>query len=574
MTMSPLDEINELLFRLLDNEISDKGLITLKEWMNSDPQAKSYYCRFMEDYSALALRGSTAIVDPRQDNMSHNTLDDSLWSLLSQEEKNAPATECFVDDPEPQRPLIRKVTRAHTVRTINKTSLTLAILSTAALVALIIYVYVAPPKPYEVATVCDSISAQWSCDMPIKPGIRISSFSKPVQLTGGLLKMITDDNVEIVIQSPAQFQFRSYSEIALDYGKMFVKVSQQGYGFSVTTPNSKIVDLGTEFSVLCHIDGNTEVHMYKGRANVFAGPKNASKTSQLLSAGSGLKVHSADSAVEQIALEKNIIVRDIDSAAGMIWKGQSISLADLVGGGNGFGEGTLNQGVDVVTGRMADHLAAEETVSGRQGYRPAADNPFVDGVFVPGVGPGPALIASDPSITAQFPQTSGLVWGYIFNGAFHRGMTTPMHSLELNGAAYGTPERPALTVHSNQGITFDLTKIRKAIPGLSIRSFRSLAGISQTVTESLEKDKNRTFEDSPEVKKVFDAKRSKVEFWVFIDGRQVFHQEMSSLDQPAALNIPIEVSSRFLTLAVTESDDTTAYDWALFGQPELVLDSE
>ena len=100
--------------------------------------------------------------------------------------------------------------------------------------------------------------------------------------------------------------------------------------------------------------------------------------------------------------------------------------------------------------------------------------------------------------------------------------------------------------------------------------------MSETVTSSLkeEKEKFHSFDDFPEIKKVFDAMNSKVEFWVFLDGREVFHKEISSAAGADLLQIPITSRDRFLTLAVTESDDTAAYDWALFGRPELIVDYE
>ena len=358
----------------------------------------------------------------------------------------------------------------------------------------------------------------------------------------------------------------------MNYGKLFAKVSEQGLGFTVVTPNSKIVDLGTEFGVLSHINGDTEVHVYKGTANLFAGSKRANKTSQLITSGLAKKILHMGSKVKEIALEKKAVVRNINSKAGMIWNGQPISLADIVGGGNGFSGGVLYKGVDIITGNVIGKLLNSDTFNGTKGYITVPSNPYIDGVFVPGVDGGETQIISKKSQTVQFPETSGMLWGYIFNGAIHQGTTTPRHSLQLNGTVFGTNENPAIAIHSNQGLTFDLSRIRRNIPGLRINQFSSLVGVSETVASSLEKEKNRSFDDFPEVKKVFDAMSSKVEFWVFLDGRQVFHKEISSAAEADLLQIPITARDRFLTLAVTESDDTGAYDWALFAQPELTVD--
>lgn len=562
------DEISELLFRLLDNEISDKDFSKLKNYFSSDPQAKQYYCWFMADYSLLTLRATTVVGEDDKKLLQNNILEDDLWNQLLNIEKTAPAIE--ISDTEEKQ---EEVEIVQIKKKVDKIPLYVAIISSAALFLMLISAYLNPKiMPYEVATVQDSINAQGSSNLPIMPGTRISNNPEPIQLSKGIIKFITDDNVEVLLQGPSEFTFISFSEISLNYGKLFARVSEQGLGFTVTTPNSKIVDLGTEFGVLSHINGDTEIHMYKGKANLFAGSKRANKTSLLITSGLAKKVLHIGSKVKEIALEEKAVVRNINSKAGMIWNGQPISLADIVGGGNGFSGGVSNKGVDIITGNVITELLSSDTLSGPKGYITVPDNAYIDGVFVPGIDSGGTQIVSGKSQTVQFPETSGMLWGYIFNGAIHQGTTTPRHSLQLNSTVFGTNENPAIAIHSNQGITFDLSRIRRDIPGLRINQFCSLVGVSETVASSLEKDKSRSFDDFPEIKKIFDAMNSKVEFWVFLDGRQVFHKEISSAAGADLLQIPITARDRFLTLAVTESDDTFAYDWALFARPELIVD--
>ena len=137
---------------------------------------------------------------------------------------------------------MQKVMPTRTVRTINKTAILTALISSAALFLMIVWVYLAPPKPYAVATVWDSMDAQWSSGLPVQSGTRVSSHSGPIRLTHGLVKLITDDQVEVLLEAPSEFEFVSGSEVILSYGKLFARVSERGYGFSVTTRNSKVVD--------------------------------------------------------------------------------------------------------------------------------------------------------------------------------------------------------------------------------------------------------------------------------------------------------------------------------------------
>lgn len=565
------NEINELLFRLLDNEISDADLLRLSNWLGTDPQAKSYYCQFMEDTSVLTMRASVAIED-RQQAQESDILGEHFWKQMYEEEKNAPALEVITEkEPLPEPPV--RVERKQASRTISKVSLAAAVLSAAALLLIIVTVHLSPPAPYEVATVYDAMDAQWSSGLPLEPGTRIDSHWQPILLTRGILKLITDEHVEIVLEGPTEFKFISYSEISLNHGKLFARVSEQGLGFSVATPNSKIVDLGTEFGVLCHRNGDTEVYMYKGRANLFAGQKNENKISQLLLAGSAKKVNCSDSLIKEIPLEEDAVVRTIDSQAAFIWRGQSLNLADLVGGGDGFGTGQLNRGIEIATGRFIQHLPTTDTLPGPNEYIPASGVSYIDGVFVPGMRPGGTQIASTGLRTDAFPKTSGMIWGYIFNGAWHSGFDVPPHNLHLNGIVLDGRRNPAITMHSNLGMTFDLSAIRRTLPGVRICSLSSMFGVSETAVQSLKMRDFRDLDQTPGVVKLAAERQSTAEFWVFLDGKKVFQQAISSGSKGGRLTIPLDEDVRFLTLAVTESDDTFMFDWAVFVQPELILES-
>lgn len=564
--------LTEQLFRLLDNDLNADQLGHLNHLLNSDPQARLYYCCFMEDITALSLRAAADINEERPVEPENTILNEHFWIQMIEEEKNAPAVPLPPIPPRKPLPVPPAVDKMP-ARTPGRLAFATAIISAAALIFILALVHLVPSSTFEVATLYDCLGAEWSANLPLQPGIRVSAGSRPIRLMRGIIKLRTDENVEIVLESPAEFQFLSDSQISIQYGKLFARVSSQGLGFTVNTPNSKVIDLGTEFGILCHPNGDAEVHVYKGKTNLIAGRKNNQKTSQLLMAGSARKVHSQDSRISEIRLNPSAVVRAFDSRNNLLWKGESLSLADIVGGGSGFGTGKLFTGIDPIDGRISSKLKDGHIYIGPGHYQSVPENPFIDGVFVPGAH-APQTPITSTGLTADFlKKTSGTYWGYIFNGAFHQGVTSPRHELQLDGQIVGTPEYPAVTIHSNLGITFDLDAIRQSIPGLEIKTFQAVAGVSQTVRQSLEQEKNRTFDDFPEVKKVFDAGFSKVEFWVLLDGKIVFHQQRNSDQGGCPIRIPLPSEARFMTLAVTESDDTQAYDWALFVQPELTLES-
>jgi hypothetical protein len=498
-----------------------------------------------------------------------------FWDMLLKEEATAPRVE-VENAAIPEVELIQKVKREKTVRKINKTTLLTFVISAAAMISMIIYVMLVPNTPnVEVATLADTLNAQWaeSSAPTMGKNIRLMTNHTLLMLRKGYAEIVFDNNSKVVIEGPAEFQVLSYDQIKLNYGRLYATVPNESLGFIVSTPNSKIIDLGTEFGVQADISGTTELHVVKGKTSLISGPED-NKYNVLVTAGSAKRVTSNLPESVDIACNNKMFVRQFDSQRQFVWRGQKqMSLADIVGGGSGFGGGVLNTGIDLSSGSIVAALQNDGTFPGPSGYRSVAGNSCIDGVFVPGIIDGKTQIVSDGSLAVQFPKTSGLVWGYIFNGATHQGTTTPWHSLQLNGTVCGTPDNPAITIHSNQGVTFDLSKIRESIPGLTINAFHSLVGVSETVQSALQNEQNDAALNIPEIKKVFDAQRSKVEFWVFVDGRQVFHKELSSADEAESLQIPITAGDRFLTLAVTESDDGDSYDWALFARPELILES-
>lgn len=560
-------ETNTLIFKLLENCISDKEIQQLDELFSDNPDLMNHYCEYVKSYTAVRMKFNDEI-NITGETTSDDRIDEKLWLELAEYAETASKIEIPSKEPEPE-PAYEPATERSSKLSIS------VILSIAALLFIVLFIYLVPPVAtnIEVVTLTGSVRAKWA-DMngSMQNGARLLDDGTPLQLYKGLAELQFDNSARVVIEGPAEFRILAEDRIGLQYGKIYATVPQEAIGFSIYTKNAKVIDLGTEFGVQADSNGDTHLHVIKGKTTLIAGEK-SDKVSMEVGQGVAKKISAISSIISDIRCNTQLFARAFDSDNNIVWREQPvIDLADIVGGGNGFKGGVTNAGIDTTTGKIVSRLSNYKTIIGSVGYKTVYDNPYIDGVFIPGAGDGNTLITSEGSCTVLFPKTSGGLWGYIFNGAFHQGSPTTQSSLQLGGVVFGTPDNPAITIHSNQGITFDLSKIRKSKPELSITGFRSLAGVSQTVHEALEKEHDLSFDASPEVKKIFDAMKSKVEFWVFLDGKEVFHATASSASGASKLYIPITEKDKFLTLAVTESDDTTAYDWALFARPELIVD--
>ena len=125
--------------------------------------------------------------------------------------------------------------------------------------------------------------------------------------------------------------------------------------------------------------------------------------------------------------------------------------------------------------------------------------------------------------------------------------------MTLDGQTYGTDARPALLMHANLGITFDLDAIRACLTGTRIKGFTSVCGISNHVQRN----------------KTPDAV-----FYVLVDGQvRSFREIKLPVDPAVNIHIDLRRHERFLTLVCLAGVANNG-DWTIFGVPALELEGE
>ncbi len=328
-----------------------------------------------------------------------HALNPEIWRLLSEDEKTAPT----VQRPEPKqtptvmpdRPKIEAVPRR-----INKFSIASAIVSLAALLCIVTYLHFVPVVIQEqVATVTDMVDAQWAeSGISVKKGSRICTNTEPMMLRKGIAKVLFDNNTGVVIEAPAEFVLISDDQVKLNYGRLYAVVPQEAIGFTVTTPNSKIIDLGTEFGVQVDFDESTQLHVVKGKTTLVA-DQEGRKVSLQVSEGAAKAISNRSQGVMDITCEKQLFVRDIRSERNLVWRGGPLQLADMLDGDNGFsldknGESTRTAARPII-------LETPKLEPGR--YFTLDANPFIDGLFVPNGINGPVPVTADGQFSWQAP---------------------------------------------------------------------------------------------------------------------------------------------------------------------------
>lgn len=558
MSEGPDDLMN--LFLLDRAAMTPDQIHALCDWIKSDPAHARRFVRttllhrHIHDHFAASDPARKSIFEDDSLLYDPQITGQDLYELLFMEQ-HAPSTPA----PKTTEPEVEVVHRPATVkRANNRFWLWVFLTSMAVLALLLIPVFVLPFRPRIVATLTDTLDAQWAdTSAPMESGAELLNDGRPLRLLNGLAEIEFNDGVLLVLEGPAEFSVADANWLSLAYGRICAYVPPAATGFQIDTVGCRVIDMGTEFGLHAQTNGLTSVQMYTGLAALEplsptdrpSGPS----VRQTLVAGQARAVDTTGT-IQQIKIKDDFFVRQFSSETGMVWRGQRINLADIVGGGNGLGTGQLTCGIDCRTGEFVTDRPTGE-VSTAPDYQTVPTNPYIDGAFLAYPDSGPVRISTEQHVFAECPPYNGLGRYCIFNG--FRKLETPRH---LQGLDYQAGWRPYIDMHSTQGITFDLRAVRSLVRGmdkrLTIKHFSAHAGIAREAIDV--------------IRQQGETGLSHADLWVLVDGQVRAHQ--AGLN-PAESAVPIDVKlladDTFLTLVVTDGGDDGRWDWVLIVDPML-----
>ncbi len=515
MSTPPFPSMDELLQRLLDDQIEPDEMRRLGKAIREDPQVRDYYLDSLL-VSAVIRRSSQVTGE-----LSKSDLIQALSSGTS-------------------RGGSRRLGRR--------------ILSVAAILAIGVLVLASfcllrtRSSGPAIGVLAGEYETRWRGSHP-RPGepVCIGSYD----LREGMARMDLDPGTSLLLEAPCQVEFKSVAEVALKSGRLAAMVPTQARGFRVRTHAAIITDLGTEFAVIAHSDGSTETHVLKGSVTVALDPNRSGRTTSLaVEEGQAAAVDASGRTIRDgLTARADLFVLQLPSISRPPSPAGRLNLADIVGQGNGRGTGTLDRGIDVATGQAFRGPATTIRAARRNEFRPAPEFPCIDGVFVPNGALGPVVISSTGLTFSECPRTMGSYYGGPVNsGKFFDIPSQRSHIARLDGVSFGTPAHPALNLHPNAGITFDLDQIRRENPGIQIGRFTAVCGVPK---------------DLPQ------AQFSAADVWVLLDGVVRLHlQYPVDRNVVERVDIPIPAQTRFLTLVATCSGRAD-YSWVFFGDPFL-----
>lgn len=409
-------------------------------------------------------------------------------------------------------------------------------------------IQLAPPV---LAHISKSRHARWQGGaLAVDPGTTIKASS--LRLEQGLVEMIFTSGAYALLQAPCDIRLETAEQVFLGGGSLAIEIPDRANGFVVRTPTGTVVDYGTEFGVIVYATGETEAQVYQGKVALRSGSDPIrSEASRMLVAEQAGRV-STDGSIARTAFQSGRVFRVIPPKSGLAIPGVRLSLMDMLIGGNGFDTGQTDRVLSMQTGTTEQlHSRRHNTVIRDPQRCQAPLSPFINYLFVPDGGNGPIQVSSENHRWAGCPDTDGSGRALISYRGFLRDHTPRVDEMVLQGRVYDNPQHPAMAMHANRGITFDLDAIRASLPGIRIAQFSAFCGVSETAQPT---------------------KSAGCDFWVLLDGQTVFKRLGTNINSgPAPINIPCPDDARFLTLMVTDGGNGSSFDWGVFAEPVLEL---
>lgn len=152
----------------------------------------------------------------------------------------------------------------------------LALTSVAAAVMAAGAVWLATDLPSPVATLEKARSCKWgNSALPTMEGALLPPGM--LELLEGMATLKFKSGAEVVLEAPVTLEILSNMECRVRKGTVVAEVPPQAKGFTIHTPETKIVDWGTRFGVSAGEDGKCLVHVIEGLVEVHREGESQSK---------------------------------------------------------------------------------------------------------------------------------------------------------------------------------------------------------------------------------------------------------------------------------------------------------
>ncbi len=260
------NELEELLSKLFDGIANNEDRKRIEELLSGDPEA----CEFYIDYSELCAQMEFEL-------SAKTPLDIDEQSISAQISKS---TALFYEGQTTKkiltpswRPMPLLAVAAVIILFIGTLSL---IINKRLLMSPQSVEAKSSPQLVEnithegVAVLMESVGASFVDNGVQPPSTNGILYPGEILLDSGIVAIEFYSGARVILEGPAIFELTSENSAILREGRIRALVPPQACGFSVSTRQIEVVDLGTEFGMNIEEDGHlTEVHCFNGLVDVY-----------------------------------------------------------------------------------------------------------------------------------------------------------------------------------------------------------------------------------------------------------------------------------------------------------------
>ena len=163
-----------------------------------------------------------------------------------------------------------------------------------------------------VATLVQAENCKWAgSELPTAVNSKLGTGT--LSLVEGIATLKFKSGATVTIEAPTKLLIRDAMHCRLIEGTVTAEVPEPAHGFTIDTPDIKVVDLGTRFGVTAGSMGNSQVRVFQGEVEV-GGLSNGKI--QRLTEGKGMNVSSDKAAGNTVAGQEPVHGQQMQEADG------------------------------------------------------------------------------------------------------------------------------------------------------------------------------------------------------------------------------------------------------------------
>ncbi len=223
------DNLPFLVMKSFEGSLTEKELEELRSRLNSDESARLFFAR-------------SAVLQSQLETHFAIPLDVDVYSMTTNSSQTKKRSFYSL--------LFKK----------NVSLLSLCALLWCGAILLTYFLFFSSSPPHQIANKNPADSMMKKDDQPLNNSQQI--------LKEGTIELTLPTGVNVLITAPATFQITGKNEITLTHGMLLAEVlTEEGKGFTVKTPSSINVDLGTVFGVAVDQKGTSVTQVFRGIVN-------------------------------------------------------------------------------------------------------------------------------------------------------------------------------------------------------------------------------------------------------------------------------------------------------------------